>query len=504
MKASEYHLLTSYDRRKMSGRSMDWANQPEPYKRYPGLETIPLHGNLKPPEVMLSSLLDPGERKAEVSTISFEGLSLLLLLTLTFTAKSHDFLFRSAASAGALYPTELYVATREIKGLDDALYHFNIRDHGLTPLPGRDATRDLRAATRMKGNEGPLLSFVVTAVYFRSAWKYGDRSYRYDLLDSGHVLENLVLALRALQLRFSCSYDFDDDAVNRLLGLEEKSEAALALVHVGGSGRVPWPEGLGEPYPPTEGSDRESKKDGPGFFSTSNRTVSDYPLVREIHGSGIGPSTQDRGFPEIRAGIPLSPRESHEIRGPFDWPEIMNYPKALYRRRSRRNFIRKPVGREGIMALLRAVSSSDPEEKRCLQPVSEGFLLGAEEHLDPGFYLFDPERTSVRKAKSGLLMAEAAEACLNQMWLSNSAFLLILAADLDLIDRSWAARGYRYAMLSAGRIGQRLYLAATALGLGCCGIGAFYDRELADILGLGESFGVLYLVSIGRVKGLPE
>lgn len=494
MKASEYHILTSYDRRKMSGRSMDWANQPEPYKRYPGLETIPLPRDLKPPDVMLSSLLDPGKRKAEVSTMSLDDLSLLLLLTLTFTARSRDFLYRSAASAGALYPTELYVATRQVKGLDDALYHFNIRDHGLTPLLRRDATRGLRAVTRMKGNEDPLLSFVITAVYFRSAWKYGDRSYRYHLLDSGHVLENLVLALKALQLGFSYSYDFEDDAVNRLLGLEEKSEAALALVHVGGGSRVALPEEPGAPNPSNEGNDRGPKKD----------FVADCPLIKEIHGSGIGPWTQDGEIPEIKVSIPFSSRERHEIGGTFDWPEIMNYPEAVYRRRSRRNFIRKPVGREGIMALLSAVSSSDPEEKRCLQPISEGFLLGAEEHMDPGFYLFDPERTSAWKAKSGLLMGEIAEACLNQMWLSNSAFHFIFAANLDLIDRSWSARGYRYAMLSSGRIGQRLYLAATALGLGCCGIGAFYDRELADILEMGESFGVLYLVSIGSVKGRPE
>jgi SagB-type dehydrogenase family enzyme len=486
MKASEYHILTSYDRRKMSGRSMDWANQPEPYKQYPGLETIPLPRDLKPPDVMLSSLLDPAKRNPEISSVSLDDLSLLLLLTLTFTARSRDFLYRSAASAGALYPTEIYVATRQVRGLDDALYHFNIRDHGLTPLAKRDATRGLRAVTRMKGNEDPLLSFVITAVYFRSAWKYGDRSYRYDLLDSGHVLENLVLALKAFQMGFSYSYNFEDDAVNRLLGLEENSEAALALLHVGGGSRVALYE---EANTPTEGNGRGPMKD----------SVADYPLVEEIHGSGIGPWTQNEEIPEIRPGVPLSPGERHEIGGPFDWPEIMNYPEAVNRRRSRRNFVREPVGREGITALLSAVSSLDPEEKRYLQPVSEGFLLGAGEQMDPGFYLLDPEKTSAGKAQSGLLMRETAEACLNQMWLSNSAIEFIFAADLDLIDRSWSPRGYRYAMLSSGRIGQRLYLAATALGLGCCGIGAFYDRELANILGLGES-SVLYLVSIGRVK----
>jgi nitroreductase len=55
-------------------------------------------------------------------------------------------------------------------------------------------------------------------------------------------------------------------------------------------------------------------------------------------------------------------------------------------------------------------------------------------------------------------------------------------------------------MMSAGRLGQRLYLAATALGLGCCGIGAFCDWEAADLLGLNRSSRLLYLVAVGKVK----
>ncbi len=490
MKAAEYHTLTSYDRRKRSGRSLDWANQPEPYKRYAGLRTIPLPGKVKPPEIMLSSLLGPARRRADPPAISLDDLSLLLLLTLTFTARSRDFLFRSAASAGALYPTEIYLAAREVSGIEDGVYHFDIRDHGLTPLLRGDANRGLRAATRMEGNDHPILTFVLTAVYFRSAWKYGDRSYRYDLLDSGHVLENLVLALKALQLGFSCSYDFDDDAVNRWLGLDEKSEAALAVLHVGGSGGFPPPQGIEAVQVPAGSSGRGAEKDGLG----------DYPLVREIHRSGVGRHSRDGEIVEPGGNAPPAAAARRVITGPFDWPEVMNYPEALSRRRSRRNFVRRPAGREALMALMSTASSVDPEEKGYLQPVLAGFAAGAGESVEPGFYLLDPEGKSAAPVRSGLLMGEIAEACLDQMWLANSALHFIFAADLDRIDRSWSARGYRYAMLSTGRIGQRLYLAATALGLGCCGIGAFYDRELGKILNLQESLSVLYLVAIGRVK----
>jgi nitroreductase len=78
---------------------------------------------------------------------------------------------------------------------------------------------------------------------------------------------------------------------------------------------------------------------------------------------------------------------------------------------------------------------------------------------------------------------------------------VLFLVDLASLDRTWGARGYRYAMTAAGRLGHRVYLAATALGLGCCGIGAFYDREVADLLGLDVTARLLYLVAVGPVRG---
>jgi len=70
------------------------------------------------------------------------------------------------------------------------------------------------------------------------------------------------------------------------------------------------------------------------------------------------------------------------------------------------------------------------------------------------------------------------------------------------LERSWGPRGYRYAMMTAGLMGETLYLAASALGLGCCGIGAFYDGEASSLLGLNESSRVLYVVSVGIIKSM--
>jgi len=90
--------------------------------------------------------------------------------------------------------------------------------------------------------------------------------------------------------------------------------------------------------------------------------------------------------------------------------------------------------------------------------------------------------------------------CHNQAWLASAAVIFLFFTNLKDLDREYGPRGYRYAMMSAGRMGERIYILSTAMGLGCCGIGAFYDGEAAELLGLKETTRLLYLVGVGTVK----
>jgi SagB-type dehydrogenase family enzyme len=93
-----------------------------------------------------------------------------------------------------------------------------------------------------------------------------------------------------------------------------------------------------------------------------------------------------------------------------------------------------------------------------------------------------------------------AHICLDQAWLANAAVHFLFLANLNLVDKHFGVRGYRYAMMHAGRLGERLYLMATAMGLGCCGIGAFYDEEAMELLHLNQNSRLLYLVALGPIK----
>ena len=203
----DYHQATSYARFEMSGHSLDWANQPKVFKEYPGISSLPLPRDLQFPKGKLSAILGEPAAAGLPKPLDLEALSLLLLLSNTHTARARhqegDFFFRSAASAGALYPTEIYVAAYDVQGVDNGLYHFAIQNHSLDPLRKGDVLG-------MTQREGSYLTFFLTAIFFRSAWKYRARAYRYHLLDTGHVAENLTLALKASHLPFSVTYDFDD------------------------------------------------------------------------------------------------------------------------------------------------------------------------------------------------------------------------------------------------------------------------------------------------------
>ena len=129
-----------------------------------------------------------------------------------------------------------------------------------------------------------------------------------------------------------------------------------------------------------------------------------------------------------------------------------------------------------------------------------GFLTGDIDGMEPGFYLLDPEHRRFGQVSKGYLTYKMASVCLDQEWLRNAAIQFLFLSNLKAIDQIWGPRGYRYAMLKAGRLGQLIYLGATALGLGCCGIGALYDGEARDLLGLNEDSALLYLVAAGPIK----
>jgi SagB-type dehydrogenase family enzyme len=492
--ASQYHSHTSYKRGRMGGHCLDWQNQPDVFKKYQGVTPIPLPDEVPSFKKGLWSVLketdtDPACRKMDIN-----HLSLILRLTCTLTARTRhgaeDFFFRSAASAGALYPTEIYVATRGVKGLGDGLYHFAIHGHGLSPVRDHDISVHIPGLVIPPAKKLSVITLFFTAIFFRSSWKYRDRAYRYHLLDTGHVIENLDLALKAMKVPFNLSYDFDDTGINRLLGVDDSKEVCLAVAHIPGLDNVH----------DSEMKDVQTLPDHILKASILSMKETDYPAIQEIHRAGYMSETKHDLAPDIPETPALIPESWHNLADLPLNPHYAQYPECLFKRRSGRNFVNEAIGKNMLSSLLDSLCLDRinmPRDTIGHQLLTVGFLAGNIESLNPGLYILDTIKKRFGMIFAGNLMGDMARACLEQEWLRNAGIHFLFISDLNPIDRTCGPRGYRYAMMTAGRMGQRIYVAATSMNLGCCGIGAFYDDEGEGLIGLDRDSRLLYLVAVG-------
>jgi SagB-type dehydrogenase family enzyme len=146
--------------------------------------------------------------------------------------------FRTAPSAGALYPLELYLVAGEVEGMPAGIYRYLPRNHQLLPVMPGDKRRPLSAAALDQEcvREGAAV-LVFAAVYGRTTVKYGERGIRYVHMEVGHAAQNVALQAVALELGTVTVGAFRDDEVKKLLKLEAL-EQPLYLMPIG---RMPVP-----------------------------------------------------------------------------------------------------------------------------------------------------------------------------------------------------------------------------------------------------------------------
>lgn len=141
---------------------------------------------------------------------------------------------RAAASAGALYPLELYVVARNVESLPGTLYHYGVRDHRLHVLR-EDACWDefMAAMTSQSVCSSAAAVLVIAAVLERSVTKYFQRGYRMAMNDAGAVLQNLYLTTCASGLMGCALGGFYDDALGKFLGIDNVNEVAVLCFAIG-------------------------------------------------------------------------------------------------------------------------------------------------------------------------------------------------------------------------------------------------------------------------------
>jgi SagB-type dehydrogenase family enzyme len=169
-------------------------------------------------------------REFKGESITLQQISQLLWAAQGITSANG---FRTAPSAGALYPLEIYLVSGNVTSLPAGVYHYSPVNHALELFIMGDKRRDLcRAAQKQVSVEQGAADIVIAANYKKTTVKYGSRGKRYVDMEAGHVAENVSLQLVSLRLGTVTIGAFDDSAVKSVLNLPH-GEEPLYIMPIG-------------------------------------------------------------------------------------------------------------------------------------------------------------------------------------------------------------------------------------------------------------------------------
>jgi SagB-type dehydrogenase family enzyme len=522
--ALDYHEATkhSYSSVRFNPHSLDFDNQPLPFKIYPELELLRMPSEVRQTGIAALSAISGSTVPDAGSVPDLEAIAQLLFLSAGITRQRKypggEIYFRAAACTGALYEIELYLVCGDLPGLQAGVYHFAPAEFGLRRLRAGDYRQVLVEAT---GAEPAVahapLTIVCTATYWRNAWKYQARTYRHFGWDNGTLLANLLAVATALGMPAKVVCGFVDATVNRLLDLDSEREVAFSLVPIGYQATVQ-----------SQSASETTTVPALGFETVplSSDEV-DYPLMREIHSASsldsraemaewrenselalrelhIDSSGRDNLISAVNHGlpegsrIPLQPLSEEEMpRDPIE--------QVILRRGSSRQFARTAISFTQLCTMLDRATRAVPadflnSEQRSRPPhLNDLYLIvHAVEGLEPGAYFFNRDEGVLECLKRGDFRNQGGYLGLEQQLPADAAVDIFFLADLNPILNRLGNRGYRAVQLEAGITGGRLYLATYAQRLGATGL-TFYDDDVTRFFSphcAGKS--AIFLVAVGH------
>jgi SagB-type dehydrogenase family enzyme len=479
---------------------LDWANQPDPFRTYAGAPRVALP--LRADGLPVSYRDLRAGRLPAPAPFTLESIGMLFELSFAISAwKAHAgsrWALRCNPSSGNLHPTEAYLVTAGVPGIEGGAYHYVSRDHVLerrTPLP----------ADILQGGSGVIVG--LASIYWREAWKYGMRAFRYCQHDCGHALAALGYAAGALGWHTRLLDEAGDDQIDALLGLDRvdpgvEREQPDCLVWVGDDARVDLSGAL----------DAIANAIWSGNANRLSASHVEWPDIERVHGATVKPDAT-----AITPHVPATPLR---LEPALDLPA----PTLIRQRRSAVAFdAATSIDADAFYAMLEVLlpDAQRPPWSVWQQAVQVHLALFVHriEGLEPGLYCMlrdEAQLASVRAAlHSGWLWTRtgpehvplyqllphdvrdaARVVSCHQEIAADSCFSLgMLASFASLPEAPWR---YRALYRECGAIGQALYLEAEAAGVRATGIGCFFDDEVHTVLGIqGNAWQSLYHFTVG-------
>jgi len=521
----QYHEQTKHEfnRYARSLGYLDWANQPDPFRRFDGAPLIPLpHLTMEedPFSPPYDSLFHPHSILSQ--PITLKTLSRFFEYALSLTAwKEYNgtrWALRSNPSSGNLHPTEGYVFVSALAqlGLEPGLYHYAPKEHALEhrwSLPPETAQSVLQGIP----SEGFLVG--LTSIHWREAWKYGERAFRYCQHDTGHAIGTLRIAAATLGWNLLVLSGTTDETIARLLGLTRQQDFQQTEREYPELLAAVWPENL--TLPPTLNLAFPNPDDpllsAGEWKGTANRLSKDEPVQWEIIDTVTAASWKSTQETERMAFHSTSAHTS-ERKGAGPEPLAA---QIIHQRRSAVAFDGQTslsAGRFFTMLQRIMPRGNLPLPDRPIpwdaipwDPTIHLILFVHRiDGLAPGLYWLNrsPERHHLALLKSAMheqfvwstpegspanlplyLLEEgnaqnlARQLSCGQEIAGDSAFALGMVAEFD---ESLVRHGpwfYKRLFWETGLIGQVLYLEAEAAGIRSTGIGCFFDDPVHRVLG---------------------
>ena len=483
MIAVRYHESTKhhFDRFARSLGYLDWATQPNPFRRYDGAPLREL------PRTPLAS------DAASPAPITEHAIGEFLRCSMGLSAwKQYGesrWALRVNPSSGNLHPTEAWIVH------DGRICHYAPRAHAL----------EERCAFNDEDRGGFLVA--LTSIVWREAWKYGERAFRYCQHDVGHATGAMRFAAAMLGWRMQLLPQWSDAQIGSLLGLDrdadfgdaEREEPECIAVVGGGS----WFGGDALVSAARAGS----------WFGRANRLSPDHvewPIIDEVVAA-----TRYPGTVEPRTIEPPNPRTTEPANLRIAERQII-----LQRRSALAFDPRGHLTRDAFLAMLARLRPGAPPWDVIDWPPHVHLVLFVHrvENLTPGIYAYlrDPAAGDEWKAamRSEFLWEQTHEGLFLLVPIDAGRIANRLSCDQDIAEDGFFGlamlarfeeplreRGewfYRRLFWECGLIGQVLYLEAEAAGGRATGIGCYYDDPVHELLGLsGHAWQSLYHFSMG-------
>ena len=196
---------------------------------------------------------------------------------------------------------------------------------------------------------------------------------------------------------------------------------------------------------------------------------------------------------------------------PIDQKSGKSLWEAIAQRRSVREFSEQSITFSELSQLIWATqgitTKSGGFEFRAspsagaLYPIETYLAVNRVEEIPSGIYHYNVKEAQLILLKEGHFGPELCEAGLGQEMLEEAACVFVWTAIVGRSKWKYRERAYRYIYMDVGHIGQTLYLAATALDIGCCAVGAFFDEEVDRVIGVdGKNEISVYVRAVGRVR----